>query len=94
MPGRFQDYKPSDSAFHTAFVTINGPSMNKVLNTAHVDEWKHVIESKYKQLVSKRVFKEINILPKGKKAIWSKVILKEKLDENRKHSKFKAHIVA
>ena len=32
-------------------------------------------------------------LPEGKKAIGSKIILKEKLDKEERHSKFKAHIV-
>ena len=94
MPGRFQDYEPSDSAFHSAFVTINGPSMEEALKTTCADDWKNAIDSEYRQLVNKRVINEIDNLPEGKRAIGSKVVLKEKLDENGNHSKFKARIVA
>lgn len=45
-------------------------------------------------MIKKGVFKEVDNLPLSKKAMGSKVVLKEKLDKNRNHAKFKAHIVA
>jgi hypothetical protein len=56
--------------------------------------WKEAVEKEYDQLTRKGVFEEVDELPDGKKAVGSKFILREKLDEHGNHVKFKAWLVA
>ena len=79
---------------HMAFVTINGPSFKNALDSNNADKWKKAINNEYEQLINKNIFEEVDVLPEGKKAVGSKVVLKYKLHEQGNHSKFKAHIVA
>ena len=71
----------------------NGPPVDEAFKTPQADKQKQVIGVVCDQLLYKRVFKEVDDLSEGKKMIGSKIILKEKLDEERKHLKFKACIV-
>lgn len=77
-----------------AFIAVSGLMLEDTLKSDNADEWQQAITSKYNQLVSKGVIKEVDNLPLGKKAVGSKVMLKEKLDKNNKHVKYKAYIVA
>ena len=73
---------------------MNGPPVKEALKTTYANKWKKTIDVKYNQLLQKRVFEETEDLPEGKKAIGSKIVLKEKLNKEGRHSKFKACIVA
>lgn len=77
-----------------AFVAVSGPTLEDALKSTNADEWQQAIMNEYNQLVNKGVFEEVDYLPLGKKAVGSKVVLKEKFDENSNHAKYKAHIVA
>ena len=83
---------PCDS-MHMSFVTIDSPSFENALDSSNADQWKKAINNKYEQLISKNIFEEVDILLEEKKAIGSKVVLKEKLDEQGNCLKFKACIV-
>jgi hypothetical protein len=76
-----------------AFIAV-GPSLDEALNSSNAQGWQKAINAEYKQLVNRGVIEDIKDLPEGKKAVGSKVVLKEKLDEFGNHAKFKARIVA
>jgi hypothetical protein len=77
---------------HMAFIAV-GPSLDEALNSSNTQGWQKAINTEYKQLVNRGVIEDIKDLPEGKKAVGSKVVLKEKLDEFGNHAKFKARIV-
>lgn len=68
--------------------------MSAALTSSDAKQWKDAIDAEYSQLVKRGVFEKVDNLPPGKRAIGSKVVLKEKLDEYGCHTKFKARIVA
>lgn len=91
---RYQQDENNESDNHMAFVAVSGPDVETTLSSADANEWQEAITNEYNQLVKRGVFEEVDHLPPGKKAVGSKVVLKEKLDENGKHAKYKARIVA
>ena len=55
---------------------------------------KEAIQSKFRQLQTTGVFEWMNTIPKGKKAVGSRIVFKEKLDGHGRRIKFKARIIA
>jgi hypothetical protein len=80
--------KPLDS--HVAFIATTGPSYSEAIASADAKGWQEAVDKEYDQLARKGVFEEIDELPNGKKAVGSKVVLQEKVDEHGNHVKFKA----
>jgi len=79
----------------TFIIVTNEPrTYYEALCSLYSSECECVIKAKYIQLLKAGVFKWVDKLPAGKKAIGSYIVFKEKLDEHGNHIKFKAHIVA
>ena len=81
---------------HLAFVAVaNEPrTYDEALQSPYSKQWEQAIQSEYAQLKKLGVFEWVDELPKGKKAIGSRIVFKEKLDGHGNRVKFKARIVA
>jgi len=81
---------------HLAFVAVaNEPhTYQEALQSPYSKQWEQAIQSEYAQLQKLGVFEWVDELPKGKKAVGSWIVFREKLDGYGNWVKFKAHIVA
>lgn len=70
------------------------PTYDEAISSPYANEWRNAIQKEYSQLMKMKVFEWVPDLPPGKKAVGSKIILREKLDSYGKHVKFKARIMA
>jgi len=68
--------------------------LREALLSPHSKQWEKAVKSEFNQLVKAKVFDWIEHLPNDKKAVNSRIMFKEKLDDYGKHIKFKAQIVA
>ena len=78
------------------FIAVTGEpcSLQEVLSSSYLKQWKSAVKSEFLQLQKSGVFEWVDNLPVGKKAIRSCIMFKEKLDRHGKWIKFKAQIVA
>ena len=78
------------------FIAVTGEpcSLQEVLSSSYLKQWKSAVKSEFLQLQKSGVFEWVDNLPVGKKAIRSHIVFKEKLDRHGKWIKFKAQIVA
>lgn len=89
IPIRYQQENDDEVSTHVAHVAVSRLSLCKAMQTSEADRWRQAMQDKYNQLINKGVFKEVNNLPLGKKAVESKIVFKEKLNSQENHMKFK-----
>jgi len=66
----------------------------EAIHSPHLKQWEQAIKSEFAQLQKLGVFKVVDGLPKGRKAVGSRIVFREKQDGHGNLIKFKARIVA
>ncbi|KAJ3476999.1 hypothetical protein NLI96_g10770 [Meripilus lineatus] len=86
----------SQSRAYIAFVAFYGePStFRQAQLSPHSKKWMEALQKEYNQLKATGTFEWVSELPKGRKAIGSRVVYREKHDGEGKIDKFKVRIVA
>ena len=71
-----------NDSLNLGFVAVaNEPrSFQEALQSPYSKQWEEAIQSEFRQLQTAGVFKWVNTIPKGKKAVGSRIVFKEKLD--------------
>ena len=89
------DYTERDSSIDTMLMVEQGPATyGQAMDTREAAEWKEAIDSEAASIEENGTFEDISILPSGKKAIPTKIILTRKLDPTGKPIRYKARLVA
>ena len=71
-----------NDSLNLGFVAVaNEPrSFQEALQSPYSKQWEEAIQSEFHQLQTAGVFEWVNTIPKGKKAVGSQIVFKEKLD--------------
>ena len=89
------NYTERDSSIDTVLVVEHGPAtFGQAMATEEAAEWKEAIDSEAASIEENGTFEDVSILPPGKKAIPTKIILTRKLDPTGKPIRYKARLVA
>jgi len=100
VPSRFALTTVDGTIMHgninTAFIAVAGEpkTYQEAIQSPHSKQWEQAVKYEYAQLQKLGVFEVVNGLPKGRKAIGSRIVFREKRDGHGNLIKFKASIVA
>ena len=89
------NYAERDSSIDTILMVEEGPpTFRQAMDTEEAAEWKEAIDSEAVLIEENKMFVDVNILPPGKKAIPTKIILTCKLEPTGMPIRYKARLVA
>jgi len=100
VPSCFALTSIDDTSIHgnvnIAFIAIAGEpkTYQETIQSPHSKQWEQAVKSEYAQLQKLGVFEVVDGLPKGRKAIGSCIVFREKHDRHGNLMKFKARILA
>jgi len=87
--------RPSHAMISTVYMVEPGPVNYKAaMETAEAGEWQVAVDSECSSLVKNRVLTFVDVIPAGKKAIPTRLVLQRKLDPRGETTRYKARLVA